>query len=231
MARARIRLREDDVEPRDTRVRDEALGAVQDVLVAVAPRLGSHGGGVRARAGLRERVGGQPLAARQAREPALLLLVRAVVLDRERAELLEGQDEPRGGAGLGDLLDGDEHHERAGARAAEALLEREAEDLVVAQELDHVPGELALLVDLGRTGRDALAGQGADEVADLALLAGERLVAHGAILVAAAGWPDRPDALRRGLFNRFRHTFGAFRDTRARKAGLASKAGGGTGCP
>ena len=52
--------------------------------------------------------------------------------------------------------------------------------LVLAEELDHVPRELALLVDLGRARRDALAGERAHEVADLALLVGQRIVGHEA---------------------------------------------------
>ena len=51
----------------------------------------------------------------------------------------------------------------------------QAEELVLAEELDHVPRELALLVDLGRARGDALAGERAHEVADLALLVGQRV--------------------------------------------------------
>ena len=80
-----IGLGEDDVEVRDAGVGDEALAAVEHVLVALAPRLGAHRGRVGARARLGERVGGQPLAARQAREVARLLLVGAGELDPERA--------------------------------------------------------------------------------------------------------------------------------------------------
>ena len=80
-----IGLGEDDVEVRDAGVGDEALAAVEHVLVALAPRLGAHRGRVGARARLGQRVGGQPLAARQARQPALLLLVAAGELDPERA--------------------------------------------------------------------------------------------------------------------------------------------------
>ncbi len=63
--------------------------------------------------------------------------------EREGAELLHGEYEPDGGIGLRDLLDGDEEHERARVRPSVALVEREPEDLVLAQELDHVPREVA----------------------------------------------------------------------------------------
>ena len=49
---------------------------------------------------------------------------------------------------------------------------------MLAEELDHVPGELARGVDLGGARRDALARERPDELADLALLVGERLVPH-----------------------------------------------------
>src|SRR5262245_48157962 len=78
-----IGLREDDVQARDAGVRDEALAAVQDVRVAVEPRLAAHGGRVGARAGLGQRVGREPLPAREVRQEALLLLIGARELDAE----------------------------------------------------------------------------------------------------------------------------------------------------
>src|SRR3712207_6079756 len=75
VAGVRVGLREDGVEPRDACVRDEALAAVQDVVTVVAPGGRPHGRGIRAGPGLRERVGGEPIAARKERAPALLLLL------------------------------------------------------------------------------------------------------------------------------------------------------------
>src|SRR5581483_10269312 len=49
-------------------------------------------------------------------------------------------------------------------------------------ELDDVPRELVRGVDLRRTGRDPLARERADEVAQLALLRGQVVPRHGAIL-------------------------------------------------
>jgi hypothetical protein len=46
------------------------------------------------------------------------------------------------------------------------------------EEIDQVPWELGLLVDLGRARGDALARESAHEVADLALLVGQRFVGH-----------------------------------------------------
>ena len=63
--------------------------------------------------------------------------------------------------------------------AAVGLVGERREDPVFAVELDHVPRKLSGLVDLGGAGRDPFAGQGSDEVADLALLGRQRIVAHG----------------------------------------------------
>ena len=72
--------------------------------------------------------------------------------------------------------------------AAVLLLEEEAEDPVLAEELDDVPGELVRLVDLGRARGDPLARDRAHELADLELLVGQRLPGHGRI-VRGPGMP------------------------------------------
>ncbi len=85
-----------------------------------------------------------------ARQEALLLLVGAEQPDRQRAELLDHQDQRARGARLGDLLDRHLQHQRAGAGAAVLLLERQPEDVVLAEQLADVPRVLAGAVDLGR---------------------------------------------------------------------------------
>ena len=178
VARVRIGLREDGVELGDAGVRDEALAAVEDVLVAVAPGRRPHRGGVGAGAGLGQRVGGQPLPGREPRQVALLLLLRAGELEPERAELLHGEQQAARRADLRDLLDRDEREQRAGAGAALLLVEEQPEQLVLAEELDDVPRELVRLVDLGRARRDALARERAHELADLPLLVGQDVPGH-----------------------------------------------------
>ena len=108
---------EDHVEVGDAGVGDPVLLAVDHPFVAVAHGAGPHRGRVRARLGLREREGRRPLAAGALRQEALLQLLGAEELDRQRAELLHHQDQRRGGAGLGDLLDRHLQHQRAGAGA------------------------------------------------------------------------------------------------------------------
>ena len=68
-----------------------------------------------------------------------------------------------------------EGHQRALADAAVLLVEQDAEEVVLAEDLDDVPRELAGLVDLGRARRDALARERPDELADLALLVVQRV--------------------------------------------------------
>ena len=72
------------------------------------PRFGAHRRRVRARARLGQRVGREPLAAREPGQETLLLLVRPGQLDAQRTELLDGHDQARRRADLGELLDRDE---------------------------------------------------------------------------------------------------------------------------
>ena len=71
-----------------------------------------------------------------------------------------------------------EREQRPGAGAAVLLVEEEAEDALVAEQLDDVPGELVRRVDLRRARRDPLARERADEVAELPLLVGQDVPGH-----------------------------------------------------
>ena len=95
------------VEVGDPGVGDPVLGPVDHPFVAVEPGAGPHRGRVRAGLGLGEGEGRRPLAAGAVRQVALLQLLGAEQLDRQGAEVLDHQDQGRGGAGLGDLLDRD----------------------------------------------------------------------------------------------------------------------------
>src|SRR5579875_1262971 len=86
-ARLAVGHREDDVEVRDAEVADPVLRAVDHPLLAVAHGGRLHARGVRARFRLRQRERGRPLAARAPRQEALLQLLRAEQLQRQRAEL------------------------------------------------------------------------------------------------------------------------------------------------
>ncbi len=73
-------------------VGDPGLGAVDDVVVAVAARRHADALQVGAGVGLGEREPAADLAARKARQPALLLLLGAEFLDRERQHQVRVED-------------------------------------------------------------------------------------------------------------------------------------------
>ena len=118
------------------------------------------------------------LAGGEPRQEALLLLLGARELDRERAELLHREDQPARRADLRDLLDGHQREQRPRARSPVLLVEEEPEDAVLAKELDDVPGELVRRVDLGCARRDALARDRPHEIADLELVVAQLLPGH-----------------------------------------------------
>ena len=168
--------------------------------------------------------------ARELRQVLLLLLVGAGDLEPERAELLHREDERRRRADLPDLLDRDEREERAGAEPAVLLVEEEPEDVVLAEELDDVPRELVRLVDLSRARRDPLARELADEIAQLALLVGQDVPGHAAILrgdsipsecSSTAAWQPTPVSRGRA---------GLVRATTAPGCRAPPRRGGGRGC-
>ena len=68
--------------------------------------------------------------------------------------------------------------ERAGAEPAVLLGEEEAEDVVLAEQLDDVPRELVGGVDLGGARRDPLARELPHEVAQLPLLVVQDVPGH-----------------------------------------------------
>ena len=130
----RVRDREDHEEIRDRAVADEPLGPVDDVVLAVADGPGAGGRDIRARLGLGQGEGDELFAAGQLREPAGLLLVRAGDRDRERAELLDREDQSGRGAGPAELFDGETDAQELAAEAAVLLRERERQDVVVGEE-------------------------------------------------------------------------------------------------
>ena len=172
--------READVEVRDAEVRDPVLGAVDDPLLAVLDGGRLHPRGVRAGLGLGQRERRRPLAAGALRQEALLELVRAEQLDRQRPELLDHQDQRARRIDLGDLLDAHVQHQRAGARAPVLRRKRQAQDVLLAEQLADVPRIFRALVDLGRAWRDLLLRDLADRRAEVQVLLWNRVdVAEG----------------------------------------------------
>ena len=132
------------------------------------------------------------LPLRQIRHPALLLLVRAAVEQRQRAQLLDGRDQAARGAHPAELLDDEQSVEiMSAAQAAVLVRKRQRQEVVLAQQLDDVPRELAAAVDLGRARRDLVLGQLAHGVAQRAL-----------IRVQNGHRPDRSACARQALCSR-----------------------------
>ena len=140
LVRVRVGDREDDDVVRDAAVADEALRAVDDVLVAVADGPGADARRVGARVRLGQPEGDQLLARGEAGQPAVLLLGRAGDLDRDGAERLDREDQARRGAGAADLLDGQAQRQQVRAETAVPLLERDREDVVGGEEPADVLG-------------------------------------------------------------------------------------------
>ena len=178
------------VEVGDTGVGDPGLGAVDHPLVAVLAGVGDHPARIGAGLGLGQRERRRPLAGRAARQEPLLQLLGAVELDRQRAELLDHQDQRRRGVGLGDLLDRHVQHQRAGAGAAVLLLERQPQDVLFGQQPAQVVRVLGLLIDLRRARRDPLLRDLADRVAEVQILLRESCRYRRALTLAQS-YPSR----------------------------------------
>jgi hypothetical protein len=149
---------------------DPDLAAGDDVLVAVALGARLHSRRVTAGAGLAERVRGELGATRQVgQQPSLLLLGPG---DHQwiAAERLHREDQGAGRADLGNLFDRDVQRERAARQAPVLGREGQSEEIVLAEEIDHVPREFAAAVDVRGAGCDAVAGDVANRVADHGLL-------------------------------------------------------------
>ena len=101
------------------------------VVVAVADGAGPRGRRVGAGLGLGQGEGDELLAAGELREPAGLLLGRAGDADRQRAELLDGEDQPGRRAGAAQLLDREADAEQVAAEAAVLLGERQRQDVLL----------------------------------------------------------------------------------------------------
>ena len=135
----------------DRAVADPALGAVDDVLVAVAARARLQRDGVRAVLGLGQRERADLLDAGHAREPALALLLGAEQVDRaHRQARLHAEERPEAPVAAVDLHVHEPPGERAHPRAAVAL-DVVADQAELAEPPEQRPGRLGplpVLVDL-----------------------------------------------------------------------------------
>jgi len=156
---------------------DELLDAVEHITVAVAPRARAQLRGVGAGLRLGQGKAAQQLAARQRRQPALLLRAAAVAQQ-------DGVDRAVGDA------DGGAHAAVAGRDFFQHQRQRQGVEPHTAQRLGHADavatqgrqplvglfGEDVPLVPSSGVGPQLLEGEGAHGVADLQLVGGEQ---HG----------------------------------------------------
>ena len=171
----RVGHREDRDEVGHRTLADEPLRAGQQVVVAVADRLGADGGHVRARLRLGQGERDELLPGRQPRDPAGLLLGGPAEEQRQRAELLDGEDEPGRGAGATELLDRQAQAEELAPEPTVLHRERQGQDVLGSQQLAQVLRELAGPVDLGGAWGDPFVGDDADGVAEEGLLLGQSI--------------------------------------------------------
>src|SRR5207302_4098072 len=114
---------EDGVVVRDAAVRDPALLAAQDVAALGARRRGLDRGGVGSGAGLGDRDGGERRSlARERRDPAPPLLLRAEDEHRLREEAARGEQVADPGAAEAELLLRDALRQEVGQAAPAVLL-------------------------------------------------------------------------------------------------------------
>ena len=161
-------------------------------------------GRIGAGVGLGEAERDEPLAGREARQPALLLLALPATWIGIAPSAWTASDQAGRGAGAAELLDREAQGEQVRPEAAVRLGERDREDVVVGEQAADVVGPLGGPVDLRGPGRDALVGELADRVAEEHLLLGQAGRsggggddAHGGHASSAAvrrrrPWPKRP---------------------------------------
>ena len=126
----RVGHREDRDEVGHRTLADEPLRAGEQVVVAIADRLGADRGHVRAGLRLGQGERDELLPGRQSRDPARLLLGAASQQQGQRAELLDGEDEPGRGAGATELFDRQAQAEQLATEPPVLHGERQGQDVV-----------------------------------------------------------------------------------------------------
>ena len=184
-ADALVGLRPDDGDVGDRAVGDPHLLAVQDPVVAVAAGAGPHRAGVRAGVGLGQAEAADRLAGGHPRQPLLLLLLRAPAPDREHRQRALDRDQ---------AADAASRRPRAPCRRGRRRWRRRRRSrsprgACRARRACPVraparSGIVRLLEPVADVRHDLVADEGADGVADVALLVGEEAV-DGEVVVGA----------------------------------------------
>src|SRR4029453_18336912 len=174
MAPGAIGLAEDERERRLAAGGDEALAAVEHVVIAVARRDRRLVRGVGAGLRLREREAAGGEAGGDRPEELLALRVGAEPVERVAVErVVDRHDDRVARARPRDLLEGDDVRDRAGAAAAPPLGDRHAHEPELAHALDRLVREAAVAIDLGGDGPDLGVGELPHRRLDHLLLVGQ----------------------------------------------------------
>ena len=179
------------VEVRVAAVRGPGLGAVEDVVVTVAPRGGPHRRRVGAGVRLGEAVGAEQVPAEHVRQERLLLLLGAAGHQAEAAERVHGDADPDAGPDAGDLLE-DLQVDLVGLGAAAVLLGvGEPQHPGLPEQREDVAGEGLGGLGLGGPGRELLGGEVPDQEDQVGGLGGRHDSAgwHGGVL-AISRWTN-----------------------------------------
>ena len=136
------------------RVRDEALDAVDAVVVAVAHGARAQVGPARAAARFGQREAGQPFAAGGARQVARALGIVAADQHRVGAQVVSADHRGSRGAGARDLDQRQQHRRRRHAGAAPALGQVHAHHAERGELRHMAAGRALFLVDGARERRD-----------------------------------------------------------------------------
>ena len=150
----------------DRRVRDEGLGAVDDVAIAVATRGGLQTGRVAPRARLGETVRADLPRGEEIRQITAAEGIRPADVDRRPAEAGRAADDvPERGVRAGKLLHGDAVPELAEPLTAAILREAEPEEAHLGHVVDRGTRDRVAFLDLARERLEPCL----DELADRAL--------------------------------------------------------------
>ena len=167
---------------------DEGLGAVQDIVVAVALRAGGERRRVRPGAGLRQRIARQLPHGAEVRQQALAQRVVPEAVDHPGGHVVD-RDIGRGGGAAGRKLL--EHHggvRAREARAADILAHIEAAEAERGRLAQFGLGENALRIPARGIGREHILREAAGGVLKCLLVFGKRKI-HGQPIIAAIQGP------------------------------------------